>query len=167
MRFRRGMVLAFLTVSRLGQVAATQARGEHPGIAILGTWRGNSVCLLKGSACREEQNVYRFSKAAGKPGVFSGTASKVVDGREIVMGRSDWTYDAEKHVLECKTPQIRMLVDGARMEGDLELPDGTAYRRISLKKGRLNFGVGQILDGFAGPRQKGRNDVGGAACFGA
>jgi hypothetical protein len=27
-----------------------------------------------------------------------------------------------------------MVVDGARMEGDLRLPDGTAYRRISLKK---------------------------------
>jgi len=66
--------------------------------------------------------------------VFSGTASKVVDGREIVMGRSDRTYDAEKQVLECQTPEIRMLVDGARMEGDLKLPDGTAYRRISLKK---------------------------------
>ena len=82
------------------------------------------------------------------------------------MGRSDWTYDAEKHVLECETPEIRMLVDGARLEGDLKLPDGTAYRRISLKK-KIELRAGQILDGFAGPRQKGRNDVGGAGCFGA
>ena len=134
MRIRRGMVLAFLTVSNLGRGAATQARGEDPGVPIVGTWRGNSVCLVKGSACRDEENVYRFSKPAGKPGVVSGTASKVVDGKEIVMGRSDWTYDAEKHVLECKTPQIRMLVDGDRMEGVLKLSDGTAYRRISLKK---------------------------------
>jgi hypothetical protein len=134
MRIRGGMVLAFLTVSSLGQGTATQARGEDPDVPIVGTWRGNSVCLVKGSACRDEENVYRFSKPAGKPGVFSGTAGKVVDGREIVMGRSDWTYDAENHVLECKIPVIRMLVDGARMEGDLKLPDGTAYRRISLKK---------------------------------
>jgi hypothetical protein len=134
MRIRRGMVLAVLTVSSSGQGPATRSRGEDPDFRIVGTWRGNSVCLVKGSACRDEENVYRFSKPAGKPGVFSGTASKVLDGREIVMGRSDWTYDAEKHVLECKTPVIRMLVDGARMEGDLKLPDGTAYRRISLKK---------------------------------
>jgi hypothetical protein len=134
MKIRRGMVLALLAVSSLGQGTATQTRGEDPDVPIVGTWRGNSVCLVKGSACRDEENVYRFSKPAGKPGVFSGTASKVLDGREIVMGRSDWTYDAEKHVLECKTPVLRMLVDGTRMEGDLKLPDGTAYRRISLKK---------------------------------
>jgi hypothetical protein len=134
MRIRRVVLLAFLTVSRLGRGAATQARGEDPGVPMVGTWRGHSVCLVKGSACRDEENVYRFSKPAGKPGVVSGTASKVVDAREIVMGRSDWTYDAEKHVLECKTPQIRMLVDGSRMDGVLKLPDGTAYRRISLKK---------------------------------
>jgi hypothetical protein len=94
MRFCRGMVLAFLTVSSLGRGAATQARGEDAGVPIAGTWRGNSVCLVKGSACRDEENVYRFSKPAGKPGVFSGTASKVVDGREIVMGRSDLTWSA-------------------------------------------------------------------------
>jgi hypothetical protein len=137
MRIRRGMVLGFLTVSSsvcLGQGAGAQARGEVFDFRIVGTWRGNSVCLVKGSACRDEENVYRFSKPAGKPGVLSGTASKVVEGREIVMGRSEWTYVAEKHVLECKTPEIRMLVDGLRMEGDLKLPDGTAYRRISLKK---------------------------------
>ena len=137
MRIRQGMVLAFLTVSSstcLGQGTATQARGGDLDFRIVGTWRGHSVCLVKGSACRDEENVYRFSKPAGKPDVFSGTASKVVDGREIVMGRSDWTYDAEKHVLECKTPEIRMLVVGPGMEGDLKLPDGTAYRRISLKK---------------------------------
>jgi hypothetical protein len=51
----------------------------------------------------------------------------------LSRGRSDWTYDAEKHAQECKTPEIRMLVDGPRMEGDLKLPDDTAYRRISLK----------------------------------
>jgi hypothetical protein len=50
------------------------------------------------------------------------------------MARGDWTYDAQKHVLECKAPDIRMVLDGARMQGDLKLPDGTPYRRISLNK---------------------------------
>jgi hypothetical protein len=125
MRIRRGMVLAFLAVSCsvcLGQGTRAQARGEDVESRIVGTWRGNSVCLVKGSACHDEENVYRFSKLAGRSGAFSGTGSKVVDGREIVMGRGDWTYDAEKHVLECKIPDIRMVVDGARMEGDLSCP---------------------------------------------
>jgi hypothetical protein len=131
------MVLVFLAVSCsvcLGQGARTQARGEDVDSRIVGTWRGSSVCLVKGSPCHDEENVYRFSKLAGRSGAFSGAGSKVVDGREIVMGRGDWTYDAEKHVLKCKTPDIRMVVNGTRIEGDLKLPDGTAYRRISLKK---------------------------------
>jgi hypothetical protein len=137
MRARRSLALAFLTVScsvSLGQRAGTRARGEDVDSRIVGTWRGNSVCLVKGSACHDEENVYRFSTLTGRSGTFSVTASKVVGGREIVMGRGDWTYDAQKHLLECKTPDVRMVVDGARMEGDLRLPDGTAYRRISLKK---------------------------------
>ena len=137
MRARRGMALAFLAVgcsACLGQGMGTQAQGEDVDSRIVGTWRGNWVCLVKGSPCRDEQNVYRFSKLAGRSGTFSGTGSKVVDGKEILMGRGDWTYDAEKHVLECKTPDIRMVVNGTRIEGDLKLPDGTAYRRISLKK---------------------------------
>jgi hypothetical protein len=137
MMARRSLPLAFLAVScsvSLEPRAGTQARGEDADSRIVGTWRGNSVCLVKGSACHDEENVYRFSTLAGRSGAFSVTAIKVVGGREIVMGRGDWTYDAQKHLLECKTPDIRMVVDGARMEGDLKLPDGTAYRRISLKK---------------------------------
>ena len=137
MKTRRGLAHAFLIAScsiALGQGTGTRVTEEDVDSRIVGTWRGNSVCLVKGSACHDEQNVYRFSKLAGRSGTFSVTASKVVGGREIVMGRGDWTYNAQKHLLECKTPDIRMTVDGARMKGDLKLPDGTAYRRISLKK---------------------------------
>jgi hypothetical protein len=79
MRARRGMALAFLAVSCsacLGQGAGTQARGEDVDSRIVGTWRGNSVCLVKGSPCRDEQNVCRFSKLAGRSGTFPGRAAK-------------------------------------------------------------------------------------------
>jgi hypothetical protein len=137
MTVRRGTVLAFLAVSCsvcLGRSTGNQARKEDVDSRIVGTWRGSSVCLVKGSPCRDETDVYRFSKVAGRSGAFSGTGSKVIDGKEILMGRGEWTYDVEKHVLACKTPDIRMEVVGARMEGALKLPDGTAYRQISLKK---------------------------------
>jgi hypothetical protein len=139
MRTRRDVVFALLLAfvgcrACFAQGVGTKAGGEDVDSTIAGTWRGSSTCLVKGSACRDELNVYRFSKLAERPGMFSVTASKVVEGKEIVMGRGDWTYDAGKHVLEGKSPEIRMVVDGNRMEGDLTLPDGTAYRRISLKK---------------------------------
>jgi hypothetical protein len=125
MRACRGMVLAFLTVScsaRLGQGAGIQTRRDDVDLRIVGTWRGSSVCLVKSSACRDEENVYRFSKIGGRSGAFSGTGSRVVGGQEIVMGRTDWTYDPDKQVLECKTPEIRMVLDGARMEGISSCP---------------------------------------------
>jgi hypothetical protein len=139
MRTRREVVFALLLAfvgcrACLAQGAGTKAGGEDVDSTIAGTWRGSSTCLVKGSACRDEVNVYRFSRLVERHGVFSVIASKVVEGKEIVMGRGDWTYDAGKHLLECKSPEIRMVVDGNRMEGDLTLPDGTAYRRISLKK---------------------------------
>jgi hypothetical protein len=116
-----------------GQSTSPKAVGDVD-VQIAGTWRGNSVCLVKQSACHDEVNVYRFSQVAGRSGVFSVTASKVIADQEIVMGSGRWTYDASKHVLESKAPPIRMAVDGNRMEGDLTLADGTVYRHISLKR---------------------------------
>jgi hypothetical protein len=57
---------------------------------IVGVWRGHSVCTDKNSACHDEVNVYRFGAVTGKPNSFTVTASKVVDGKEIVMGSGEW-----------------------------------------------------------------------------
>jgi hypothetical protein len=103
---------------------------------ITGTWRGNSECVLKNSPCRDEINVYRFSEVAGKPGAFSSTGSKLVNGEEISMGTLDWNYDAEKHILKSENSgaTFRLVVDGSRIEGSLTVANGTVYRRIHLKK---------------------------------
>jgi hypothetical protein len=101
---------------------------------IAGTWRGSSVCVVKDSPCHDEMNVYRFSSLAGRLDFFAGTAGKVVDGKEINMGSGTWKFDAEKRMLECERPSIRLVVDGDKMEGALRLEDGTVYRRIYLKK---------------------------------
>jgi hypothetical protein len=105
---------------------------------IAGTWRGNSVCAVAQSACRDEVNVYRFSEIAAKPNHFFCTGAKILDGKEIVMGRGEWTYDASKHVLQTLTsnPRIRLTLDEEKLDGALSLPDGTIYRRIHLKKNR-------------------------------
>lgn len=113
------------------QIAELQSR-------ITGTWQGNSECVVKNSACRDESNVYRFSEISARPGWFSGAGSKVVDGKEISMGTLDWRYDAKKHILESDNPNgvFRLVVDGDRIEGALALPDATIYRRIHLRKAK-------------------------------
>lgn len=101
---------------------------------IAGVWRGHSECVVKNSPCHDEVNVYRFSKMDGRPNAFSVTASKVVNGQEVVMGTSEWKYDKKKQVVECERPSIQLKISGDKMEGALKLDDGTVYRRIYLKK---------------------------------
>jgi hypothetical protein len=138
-----GIVRKALLVFSLMAASGIASRGQNPSSTagsadadsrIAGTWRGNSVCMVKNSPCHDEVNVYHFSKLAGKPSSFSATASKIVDAKEIVMGTGEWTYDAGKQMLECKAPAIRLVLDRNKMEGSLTLPDGTVYRHISLKK---------------------------------
>jgi hypothetical protein len=119
---------------RAGQNAGSKTDGEDLRLTIAGVWRGHSVCVDKDSPCHDEVNVYRFARVAGRPNEFSVTASKIVDGKEILMGSGTWKYDEKAKVVESEKPPIRMMIEGRKMEGTLNLADGTAYRRIYLEK---------------------------------
>jgi hypothetical protein len=121
-------------LGRVGQNAESKAGAEDSRSMIAGVWRGHSVCVNKNSPCHDEVNVYRFARVAGRPNEFSVTASKVVDGKEIVMGGGTWKYDEKKRIVESEVPPIRLAIDGRKMEGALNLADRTAYRRIYLEK---------------------------------
>lgn len=116
------------------QNTAAKRDREDVRPTIAGVWRGHSECAVKDSPCHDEINVYRFSKDSADPNKFSVKASKVVDGKEVVMGTSEWTYDEKNQVMECEKPSIRLTIHGDKMEGALTLDDGTVYRRIYLKK---------------------------------
>jgi hypothetical protein len=119
---------------RIVQDTGSKTEAEDVRSAIEGVWRGHSVCVDKNSPCHDEMNVYRFSRVEGQQNEFSVTASKVVDGKEILMGSGKWVYDEKKKVVESEKPPIRLAIDGKKMEGALRLADGTAYRRIYLEK---------------------------------
>jgi hypothetical protein len=119
---------------RATQSAVSKAQADDARSTIAGVWRGHSVCTDKNSACHDEVNVYRFSSVKGQPNAFFVTASKVVDGKEIVMGSGEWKYDERRKLVESEKPPIRMTIDGKKMEGALRLADGTVYRRIYLEK---------------------------------
>jgi hypothetical protein len=120
----------------VAQISLSEPRIVAAQPQISGTWRGNSECVVKNSPCQDETNIYRFSEEAAKPGWFSGTGSKVVNGAEVSMGTLDWQYDAKTHILESKNPNgvFHFVVDGDQIEGTLLLSDGTIYRRIHLSK---------------------------------
>ena len=129
------LVLAFSGIWWIApQDASKKGDAENAQSKIAGVWRGYSECAVKNSPCHDEVNVYRFTKIEGRANAFSVTASKVVNGKEVVMGSSEWKYDEKKQVVECEKPPIQLTIHGEKMEGALRLEGGTVYRRIYLKK---------------------------------
>jgi hypothetical protein len=51
-----------------------------------GTWRGESPCVAKDTACHDEKVAYRFTRD-GK-GTYSVSADKIVDGKLVNMTRT-------------------------------------------------------------------------------
>ena len=116
--------------------AASRLMFAPGGPTIAGIWRGQSSCTQKESACREETVVYRFSPLQDKPGSFSASADKIVDGKAVNMGTLEFQYVVDEQVLVCKYAQgvWRLSVDGGKMEGTLTRPDGSLFRRLLLHK---------------------------------
>ncbi len=109
---------------------------KHSEESPTGDWRGNSVCQVRESACRDEESLYHVARLPGKPGWFSMKADKIVDGKPVTMGTVECSYDAQQHTLECALPRgvLRFTVEGSKMEGTMTLPDKTLWRKISLRK---------------------------------
>ena len=116
--------------------AALQLMFAQGRPAIAGIWRGQSSCTQKDSACREKAVVYQFSPLQGKPGSFSVSADKIVDGKAVNMGTLEFQYVVDEQVLECRYAQgvWRLSVDGEKMDGTLTRPDGSVFRRLLLRK---------------------------------
>jgi hypothetical protein len=63
--------------------------------ALIGTWRGTSLCTdrVAAPACHDETVVYEL-KAGARPGVVRWAADKVVDGqRQPMGGERELEYD--------------------------------------------------------------------------
>jgi len=142
-RFLRATVLGVSLAATLVPVVLAMpqnpaANGSSAGeeARLVGTWRGDSLCVEKGTACQDEMAVYRIAAIPDKPGYLLVSGGKVVDGKEIVMGTGEWRYDSAKHALSVELPRgvITLKADGDKLEGTFTLPDKTVLRRISLKK---------------------------------
>lgn len=113
----------------------------HPGdqryAGPTGTWRGASTCLVRPSACRNEDAVYRIGPASQRTDSLRLSAGKVVDGQEEVMGVSDCGWDGARGTIECVLPNgssVRLQLRGDTVEGTMTVRDGTAWRRITLHR---------------------------------
>lgn len=103
--------------------------------ALAGDWRGDSICIVRPSACVDEKTLYHVKKL-DQPNHYSMQADKIVNGERVNMGTSDCVFAPEKRMLTCELPTgvIHLALRGTRLEGTMNLADGTLWRNISLAK---------------------------------
>ena len=102
----------------------------------MGDWHGSSTCLVRPSACHDEEALYHVRAVAGDPAKFSMQADKVVDGKPVEMGTSDCTYDPAKKFLHCTFERgyVDLSLEGDKLSGAMFLPDKTRWRDIKLTR---------------------------------
>jgi hypothetical protein len=102
----------------------------------VGDWRGMSICQVKPSSCHDEDSLYHF-KPGSKSGTFELQADKIVNGKPLTMGTSPCNYDAAGQLVCPVTqggPVLFFVVKGDEMQGTMKMPDGTIWRRLTLKR---------------------------------
>jgi hypothetical protein len=118
-------------------VAGVKSQTTNSPSAIVGTWTGDSVCLVKPSACTDEASVYRISIPNSAKATVAIEANKIVNGKEVRMGVTECAYDLLKRHITCTLPNENVLtfdVASDRLTGTMTLKDGTRWRTITLRK---------------------------------
>ena len=122
------------------QTCALPGRAAPP---VIGTWTGESICSGDRPACKNEVVVYRFEPIAGKPGLVTMLADKIIEGKREPMGKLDFQYDEAKGTLSCEFTRgqthglWQFQISGDTMEGTLVvLPDRAVGRRVKVRRVR-------------------------------
>jgi len=105
--------------------------------ALVGDWRGESFCVVRESACRDEESLYHFSQIPDKPGRYSLKADKIVESKPVTMGTSECTYDRAQHIIECAISAgttLHFTINSNTLQGTMTIQSNKLWRRITLKK---------------------------------
>jgi hypothetical protein len=124
-------LVAFVATAACSQPAKPTADDS----ALIGDWRGDSICVVRPSACNDEKALYHFKKFGNEPNRFSLQADKIVNGNAEGMGTMECSYAPEKHAVTCSTPKfvLHLTLKGKSLDGTMNLQDGTLWRNITLR----------------------------------
>lgn len=134
---RAGIAILGVAALAIGQTAAGENATSEDFASLVGYWTGESSCQVQPSACHNEKVLYRIAKSSdNSTSAVKVSAYKIVDGREVLMGSGNWTYDKDKGILVWEGPVgvWKLTIHGNKMEGTLTLADKTVFRRMTLKK---------------------------------
>jgi len=110
----------------------------------VGTWEGESKCVIANSPCRDEHVVYRIAADKDNPGQLNIEADKIVKGAPQFMGTLVCHYQADEAVLNC-TGNTAMQdawtfhMASTTITGTLTIgADKKLYRNITVQKRSSN-----------------------------
>lgn len=118
-------------------VAGVAAEKKDTTVAnLVGDWSGTSLCQVRPSACNDEQVVFRLSHPQNNK--IRLQADKIVDGKSVTMGVSDWSYDSASQALTWEIPRgtWKLVVTGDEMNGTLTTRDNVVFRKIHLHRSK-------------------------------
>ena len=125
------------TLFALSAVQFTASQTQSANEAIVGDWHGTSLCMVKPSACHDEEALYHVKSAPDKPGKLFLQADRIVNGKPVTMGDpADCNYDAKYNFLRCDFARgyVELTLEGDRLEGAMFLTDKTKWRELKLKR---------------------------------
>jgi hypothetical protein len=130
--------LALFAAAAFAGISASAQTGKPKpdSDALLGDWRGDSICVVRESACHDEKALYHFKQLGSQPNRFSVQADKIVDGQAVEMGTMECSYAPENHAaVTCSTSKLvlHLTLKGMSLDGTMNLSDGTLWRNISLR----------------------------------
>jgi hypothetical protein len=104
--------------------------------ALIGVWKGTSICQVKNSPCHNEIAVYHISKTS-KPQILSMLMNKLVNNQEEEMGTTDYSYDPVHQTLNSINDRPgahwEFKIRGDSMHGTL-MYNNSLYRIIQLRR---------------------------------
>jgi hypothetical protein len=113
---------------------------SRKGSGVLGSWEGESKCMVPSSPCHDEHVLYQISVDKKDPEQLSVDGYKIVDGNLEFMGTLSCQYHAKQGALSCTANTSQhddweFHVFGDLMTGRLTIDEGkTLYRRITLHR---------------------------------
>ena len=105
---------------------------------VLGSWEGESKCVVPDSPCHDEQVLYQIAQDKKDPWQLNLDAYKMIDGAPEFMGTLACHYQSKAGALTCTSSNPEkddweFHVIGDAMAGRL-LVDKALYRRITLHR---------------------------------
>lgn len=131
-----------ITYVVFGLLSASPQAASDSGF--VGSWEGESKCIVADSPCKDEHALYRVSADKQAPSQLKIDAFKIVGGAAEFMGALMCQHASGASDLKCtaNTPrhdEWKFHVEGNTLSGTLTLDNGaTLYRRILLHRSTSN-----------------------------